>query len=287
MSRLGHEEVGLRMIKRNFSRNLYYKAGYLIDFPRTINSLAGYKDSTYQVQVFQRVLQKKPYFISLDSTPLAEACSWREFIDWLNKGEIEGKDRTQEESAGKAAEDGAARKAEQEEEITRVAEKDFRRDAAERYVQENTIKEMHTNQQSPNGPSLDRKPPSTEPSWSVVDDGLVIEDDDEDEEGYEPPTVCRSSHCRKVKADSLQCPPPPKVPLGWKAIWHDKYNEYYFVDIYTKRPRWQLPTKPTPSRGNSPTPSRGNSPTPVPRHLNTSTSSETMSVPASNTRRNS
>jgi hypothetical protein len=263
------------MIKRNYSRILHYKSGYLIDFPRTTNSLAGYKDSIYQVQVFQRVLQKKPYFVSQDGTPLAEACSWHEFIDWLNTVEIGEKKKTQEEFAKEAVEDETAGKAEQEKAAVRGAEKDLRRDSTERYVDSNT-NEKPTSQQSPNGPSWDQKAPNTQPSWSVVDDRRIIEDDDEDEEGYEPPAVCPSSLCRKVRADDLQCPPPPKIPSGWKAIWHDQYNEYYFVDIYTKRPRWQLPTKPTLPRGDSPTP--------VLRHLNTSTSSETMSMRTVNTR---
>jgi len=185
------------MIKRNYSRILHYKAGYLIDFPRTTNSLAGYKDSTYQVQVFQRVLQKKPYFVSLDGTPLAEACSWHEFIDWLNTVEIGEKKKTQDESAREVVVDETARKTKQEEAV-QVAEKDLRRDSAERYVDNNAINEKPTDQQSSSGLSWDRKALNTQPSWSIIDDRRIIEDEDEDEEGYEPPAVCHSSHCRKV-----------------------------------------------------------------------------------------
>lgn len=206
------------MTKRNYSRILHYKAGYLIDFPRTTNSLAGYKDSTYQVQVFQRVLQKKPYFVSLDGTPLAEACPWREFIDWLNTVKIGEKEKPQEESARKAAEVATAGNAEQEKEDIRAAEKDLRRDSAERHLDNNAIKEKPTNRQSPNGPSWDRKPLSTQPSWSVVDGHPIDEDDDENEEDYEPPTVCHSSHCRKVKLTACSAPRLPKSRQGGKQF---------------------------------------------------------------------
>src|SRR4051794_13525406 len=102
------------MAKRIYSRNLHYKAGYLIDFPRTTNSLAAYSDSTYQVQAFQRVLQKKPYFVSLVGTPLAETCTWDNFLAWLNVVEMEEAGKKEEKAARKPAKDGFARKAQGE-----------------------------------------------------------------------------------------------------------------------------------------------------------------------------
>ncbi|MCJ1350694.1 MAG: hypothetical protein MMC33_000675 [Icmadophila ericetorum] len=35
-----------------------------------------------------------------------------------------------------------------------------------------------------------------------------------------------------------------KVPLGYKAIWNDKYEEWFYVNIYTKESTWEQPTKP-------------------------------------------
>jgi len=36
-------------------------------------------------------------------------------------------------------------------------------------------------------------------------------------------------------------PPPPKVPAGWKAVWNDQYNEWFYVNIYTKKSQWNKP----------------------------------------------
>lgn len=45
-------------------------------------------------------------------------------------------------------------------------------------------------------------------------------------------------------------PPPPRVPEGWKAIWNAQYNEYFYVNIYTKQSTWEKPTEPVyPSHG--------------------------------------
>jgi hypothetical protein len=62
-------------------------AGYLIDFPRTINSLVGHSDSSYQVQMFQNTLGKEPYFANAFGTSLAILCSWKDFLDWLNEAD--------------------------------------------------------------------------------------------------------------------------------------------------------------------------------------------------------
>lgn len=164
----------------------------MIDFPRTTNSLAGYKDSTYQVQVFQRVLQKKPYFVSLEGTPLAEACSWREFIAWLNTEDSIGKKKPAEGFAKEAAEDVTAGEAQQVKEVPLVVEKSFRSHSAERYADNTGIKEKPTKQQSPNGPSWASQPFSTQPSWNFSDEQPITDDDEEeeDDEGdYEPPAV--------------------------------------------------------------------------------------------------
>ncbi|KAH9212380.1 hypothetical protein DL95DRAFT_177724 [Leptodontidium sp. 2 PMI_412] len=50
-------------------------------------------------------------------------------------------------------------------------------------------------------------------------------------------------------------PPPPKVPEGWKAQWNDQYNEWFYVNIYTKKSQWEKPTEavyPPPSDGAPP-----------------------------------
>lgn len=39
-------------------------------------------------------------------------------------------------------------------------------------------------------------------------------------------------------------PPPPKVPEGWKAVWNNDYNEWFFVNLHTKTSQWDLPTTP-------------------------------------------
>lgn len=60
------------------SRNLYYKAGYLVDFPRNINNLTDEADPIHQTQVFQRALKKEKYFRSGDP-PEAAVISWQKF----------------------------------------------------------------------------------------------------------------------------------------------------------------------------------------------------------------
>lgn len=39
-------------------------------------------------------------------------------------------------------------------------------------------------------------------------------------------------------------PPPPKVPAGWKAQWNDQYQEWFYVNVYTKKSQWDRPTSP-------------------------------------------
>lgn len=39
-------------------------------------------------------------------------------------------------------------------------------------------------------------------------------------------------------------PPPPHVPEGWKAVWNDQYQEYFYVNLHTKQSTWEKPTEP-------------------------------------------
>ncbi|KAH6714554.1 hypothetical protein BKA61DRAFT_575293 [Leptodontidium sp. MPI-SDFR-AT-0119] len=73
--------------KGNLARTLYYKAGYLIDFPRVINGLVEGADAVHQTRVFQRALKMKPYFKSTFSSgsPLATVESWQEYEKFLQK----------------------------------------------------------------------------------------------------------------------------------------------------------------------------------------------------------
>jgi len=81
----------------NFTRGLYYKAGWLFDFPRTINGLVQYPDPTHQVELFASRLQQREYFSSpvKGKEPLALLYTWDEFVDWLED--------TKEEEKAKAA----------------------------------------------------------------------------------------------------------------------------------------------------------------------------------------
>jgi len=36
---------------------------------------------------------------------------------------------------------------------------------------------------------------------------------------------------------------PPAVPKGWKAIWSDEYNTWYYENIYTRDCVWEKPTE--------------------------------------------
>ncbi|KAI9772798.1 MAG: hypothetical protein M1839_002299 [Geoglossum umbratile] len=45
-------------------------------------------------------------------------------------------------------------------------------------------------------------------------------------------------------------PPPPKVPEGWKALWNEKYQEWFYVNTLTKKSQWEKPT--SPARSASP-----------------------------------
>ncbi|KAK5086152.1 WW domain-containing protein wwm1 [Exophiala xenobiotica] len=47
-------------------------------------------------------------------------------------------------------------------------------------------------------------------------------------------------------------PPPPQVPEGWKAVWNDQYQEYFYVNLYTKQSTWERPTVPASAGGDMP-----------------------------------
>jgi hypothetical protein len=76
-----------KYVQRRGRRDLYYKYGFLIDFPRTMNDLAKYDDSRYQAEIFGLMLSEQEHFARNDSEKEASAqvCSWNEFEDWLNK----------------------------------------------------------------------------------------------------------------------------------------------------------------------------------------------------------
>ena len=38
-------------------------------------------------------------------------------------------------------------------------------------------------------------------------------------------------------------PPPPEVPEGWIARWDDNYKQFFYVNLATKKPQWEMPTE--------------------------------------------
>jgi len=69
----------------NMRRTLYYKAGYLIDFPRNVAGFTDEPDPVHQTQVFQRALKSQAYFKSTHSSgpPMAKVVPWQEFEQFL------------------------------------------------------------------------------------------------------------------------------------------------------------------------------------------------------------
>ncbi|KAF1961136.1 hypothetical protein CC80DRAFT_488483 [Byssothecium circinans] len=47
-------------------------------------------------------------------------------------------------------------------------------------------------------------------------------------------------------------PPPPEVPEGWKAVWNEQYSEWFYVNVYTKKSQWEIPTQPIYPLGEAP-----------------------------------
>ncbi|KAI9683718.1 MAG: hypothetical protein M1822_005908 [Bathelium mastoideum] len=39
-------------------------------------------------------------------------------------------------------------------------------------------------------------------------------------------------------------PPPPRVPPGWKAQFNEQYQEWFYINLYTKKSQWDKPTHP-------------------------------------------
>jgi hypothetical protein len=70
------------LLQGNLDRTLYYKDGYLVDFPRTLNRLSNDDDRVRQGQHFKKVLENGGYFKSQSSGngPLATATSWEDFV---------------------------------------------------------------------------------------------------------------------------------------------------------------------------------------------------------------
>ena len=42
----------------------------------------------------------------------------------------------------------------------------------------------------------------------------------------------------------IQGPPPPQLPAGWKAIWNDQYQAWFYANTVTKETTWEKPTEP-------------------------------------------
>ncbi|KAF2826288.1 hypothetical protein CC86DRAFT_27722 [Ophiobolus disseminans] len=64
--------------------------------------------------------------------------------------------------------------------------------------------------------------------------------------------TCEARSKRGQAAHVAQGPPPPRVPEGWKAVWNDQYSEYFYVNVYTKRSQWDVPTSPVYPPGEGP-----------------------------------
>ncbi|KAI9748491.1 MAG: hypothetical protein M1815_003209 [Lichina confinis] len=39
-------------------------------------------------------------------------------------------------------------------------------------------------------------------------------------------------------------PPPTNLPEGWKAVYDERYHEWFYVNLYTKKSQWDRPTHP-------------------------------------------
>lgn len=56
------------------------------------------------------------------------------------------------------------------------------------------------------------------------------------------------------RACTAQGPPPPQVPAGWKAIWNDQYQAWFYANTVTKETTWEMPTQPAYAPGEAPPP---------------------------------
>ncbi|GKZ21526.1 WW domain-containing protein wwm1 [Aspergillus brasiliensis] len=48
--------------------------------------------------------------------------------------------------------------------------------------------------------------------------------------------------------------PTPSVPEGWKAEFDNRYQEWYYVNIHTRQPHWERPSRPASPDGAVPPP---------------------------------
>jgi hypothetical protein len=137
-------------------------------------------------------LQKKSYFISLVNTPLAETCTWEKFIDWLEVVKKEEASKKAEEVARKVAFEAAVQDGDEGEKALKVSNDELGRINGARVAENNEMVMRYIKQEPPNGSGStgDRKSLSSQQSWSISDDiTTVADEDDEDEEGFEPPPV--------------------------------------------------------------------------------------------------
>lgn len=76
---------------------MFYKAGFLIDFPRTISDLAKYEDKLYQTEVFGTLLRKKPLLASRVTgiPPRVAVCGWQEFKGFLDQAVLDETSQSQ------------------------------------------------------------------------------------------------------------------------------------------------------------------------------------------------
>ncbi|CAF9908261.1 MAG: hypothetical protein GOMPHAMPRED_006114 [Gomphillus americanus] len=70
-------------------------------------------------------------------------------------------------------------------------------------------------------------------------------------------------------------PPPPRVPEGWKAVWNAQYNEWFYVNHFTKASQWEKPTEPARDPNSSgAAPPHSPPPSYLPSSANTTTANE-------------
>jgi hypothetical protein len=74
-----------KLSQEHGGRGIYYKNGYLIDFPRTVNKYGDYYDGTYQVEVFGKLLERQTYFTVSAGVVGGKVCSWNDFEKWLDE----------------------------------------------------------------------------------------------------------------------------------------------------------------------------------------------------------
>ncbi|KAL3247308.1 hypothetical protein ABHI18_012456 [Aspergillus niger] len=78
-----HSLESVTIGQSRLARRLYYKNGYLVDFPRIFNRIEN-EDRIQQARQFRKLLRRKPYFTisSAHSTPLATIVTWEDFMEF-------------------------------------------------------------------------------------------------------------------------------------------------------------------------------------------------------------